>query len=239
MTSENTGFRFTATDFAERIRNHGRETYMLFNSVIVSVAIANGAYVLALLLASSVPPLLWLPFMLASFGVVVVTFFGALSSSLLIVVIPDWRHIIFTILQALAVFLMFSMLLPSGATIPLLSDWYLLFAAHGLTGAFWTWNEVTGIRKSAYDIALQELLRERVKEVRRSRTFTLVLALVWIAIWMVVRLWVAPFHAPLLAFQGVLGLAALAQSVAAIVAIEAGQRRLLRHSATLAESSKS
>src|SRR5215469_7428879 len=113
MTTKNSGSRFTATDLAERIRNHGRETYLLFNSVVVSVAIANGAYVFALLLGSSVMPLLWLPFMLASFGFVVVTFFGPLSTSLLVVFVPDWRHITFPILQALAIFLMFSMLLPS------------------------------------------------------------------------------------------------------------------------------
>jgi hypothetical protein len=239
MTSENTGSRFTATDLAERIRNHGRETYMLFNSVVVSVAIANGAYVFALLLGSAVTPLLWPPFMLASFGFVVITFFGPLSTSLLVVFVPDWRHVIFPILQALTIFLMFTMLLPSGATIPLLSDWYLVIAVHALTGASWIWSEAAGIRKSAYDSTLRQLVRERLGVMRRAGTFAVVSGFVWVAIWMAIRLFVIPFHTNLLAFQGVLGLAAFAESIAIIAMIETAQRRLLLHSIALLETSTS
>src|SRR5215472_5869355 len=186
MTTKNSGSTFAAADLAQRIRNHGRETYMLFNSVVVSVAIANGAYVCALLLGSSVTPLLWLPFILASFGFVVVTFFGPSSTSFLVIFIPDWRHIIFPIIQALALFLKFSMLLPSGTTIPLLSDWYLVNAAHALSGAFWVWSEAAGIRKSAYDTTLRELVRERLGDLRREGISAAVSGFVWIAIWMAI-----------------------------------------------------
>jgi hypothetical protein len=48
-----------------------------------------------------------------------------------------------------------------------------------------------------------------------------------------------PFHVDLLAFQGVLGLAAFAESIAVIVMIETGQRRLLLPSIALLETPKS
>jgi hypothetical protein len=182
---------------------------------------------------------LWLPFILASFGFVVVTFFGPSSSSLLVVFVPDWRHIVFPILQALALFLKFSMLLPSGATIPLLSDWYLVNAAHALTGAFWVWSEAAGIRKSAYDTTLHELVRERLGDLRREGISAAISGLVWITIWIAIRTWVIPFHADLLAFQGALGLAAFAESIAIIVMIETGQRRLLLPSLPLLEKPES
>ena len=122
---------------AARIRDFGRETQLFLNSVLVSVAIANAAYVFALLLGSGISPMLWLPFMLASFGFVLITFSGTSSTSLLIVSLPDWRDGVLPLLQAMTVFLMFSMLMPVHSTMPLLIDWYAVVAAHAIIGRFW------------------------------------------------------------------------------------------------------
>src|SRR5437660_1040397 len=45
---------------ASRIRDHGRETQLFLSSVLVSVAVANAAYVFALLLGSGITPMVWL-----------------------------------------------------------------------------------------------------------------------------------------------------------------------------------
>jgi len=122
---------------ASRIRDHGRETQLFLSSVLVSVAVANAAYVFALLLGSGITPMLWLPFMLASFGFVLVTFSGTSNTSLMVVSLPDWRDGVLPLLQAMTVFLMFSMLIPAHSTMPLLIDWYAVVAAHAIIGGFW------------------------------------------------------------------------------------------------------
>src|SRR5258708_12269381 len=112
-----------------RVRDHGREGQLFLNSVLVSVAVANAAYVFALLLASGITPMLWLPFMLASFGFVLITFSGSSTTSMLIVSLADWRDGVIPLLQAMAMFLMFTMLMPAHSALPLLIAWYSAVAA--------------------------------------------------------------------------------------------------------------
>ena len=205
---------------AARIRDHGRETQLFLNSVLVSVAVANAAYVFALLLGSGITPMLWLPFILASFGFVLITFSGTSSTSLLIVSLPDWRDGVLPLLQAMAVFLMFSMLIPAHSTMPLLSDWYAVVAAHAFIGGFWIRSLAARIKETRYDPAVRDAVGAHLKSMRGSAIAAASSGSFWLAIWLTIRWWVLPEHPEFLRLQGLLGLVALAISIGVLALIE-------------------
>ena len=205
---------------AARIRDHGRETQLFLNSVLVSVAVANAAYVFALLLGSGITPMLWLPFILASFGFVLITFSGTSSTSLLIVSLPDWRDGVLPLLQAMAVFLMFSTLIPAHSTMPLLSDWYAVVAAHAFIGGFWIRSLAARIKETRYDPAVRDAVEGHLKSMRGSAIAAASSGSFWLAIWLTIRLWVLPEHPEFLRLQGLLGLVALAISIGVLALIE-------------------
>jgi len=100
------------TTLAARIRDHGRETQLFLNSVLVSVAVSERGLCIcasarqryhADAVAAIYPGQLWL--------VLIHVFSGTSSTSLLIVSLPDWRAAVF-IAAGHAVFLMFSTLIP-------------------------------------------------------------------------------------------------------------------------------
>jgi hypothetical protein len=209
---------------AARIRDHGRETQLFLSSVLVSVAVANAAYVFALLLGSGITPMLWLPFMLASFGFVLITFSGTSNTSLLIVSLPDWRDGILPLLQAMTVFLMFSMLIPAHSTMPLLSDWYAVVTAHAIIGGFWIRSLAARIDGTRYEPAIRDAVDTHQKSMRRSAVAAISSAGFWLVIWLTIRLWVLPVHPGFLRFQGILGCVALAISIAVLALIEQQRR---------------
>src|SRR5262249_29062411 len=129
MTESHTP-QLRAKALGQRMRDQAREMHLILNSILVSVAVANAAYVFALLLASTISPAMWLPFLLASLGFVFVTLGGTLPGNLLLVSLPDWSETAFPLFQTLALFLMFSLLMPVRTTLPLLVDWYLALGAH-------------------------------------------------------------------------------------------------------------
>lgn len=197
----------------DRIRDQGRETHLTLTGILASVAVANAAYVLALLLASSISPTLWLPFMLASLGFMTVTLVGPSTTSLLLVSMPDWRDGVLPLFQAMAIFLMFSMLMPVRSSLPLLVDWYLCPAAHSLIGAIWMRHFVAKINRSSYEPALTELINMHVNNLRRTSKVAGSAGTLWIAAWAVMRFWAAPYHPAVLQWQGLLGLVALTVSI--------------------------
>lgn len=209
---------------AARIRDHGRETQLFLSSVLVSVAVANAAYVFALLLGSGITPMLWLPFMLASFGFLLITFSGTSHTSLLIVSLPDWRDGILPLLQAMTVFLMFSMLMPAQSTMPLLSDWYAVVAAHAIIGGFWIRSLAAKIDGTRYEAAIRNAVDAHQKSMRRSTFAATTSAGFWLVVWLTIRLWVLPEHPGFLRFQGILGCVALAISIAVLALIEKQRR---------------
>jgi len=168
LTEGSISAQLDADTLAARIRDHGRETQLFLNSVLVSVAVANAAYVFALLLGSGITPMLWLPFMLASFGFVLVTFSGTSNTSLMVVSLPDWRDGVLPLLQAMTVFLMFSMLMPAHSTMPLLSDWYAVVAAHAFIGGFWIRSLAARIRETRYDAAVRDAVEAHLKSMHGS-----------------------------------------------------------------------
>ncbi len=212
----------------DRIRDHGRETQLFLNSVLVSVAVANAAYVFALLLGSPIARLLWLPFVLASVGFVLVTFSGPFTTSLLIVSMPDWRDSVLPLLQAMTLFLMFSMLVPTSSTLPLLIDWYAVVGAHALIGALWIWSLAGRIRATSYDVSLRAAVQSHLKSMRRSATAAALSGIFWCAVWTSIRWWLLPEQSPLLRFQGVLGVIALVISIGVIAGIERDRRMFVR-----------
>src|SRR5260370_17744321 len=153
---------------ASRIRDHGRETQLFLSSVLVSVAVANAAYVFALLLASGITPILWLPFMVGSVGFVLITFSGSSTTSMLIVSLADWRDGVIQLLQAMTMFLMFSMLIPAHSTLPLLIDWYAVVAAHALIGGLAIQSMAARIKRTQYEPAILEAVETHLKMMRRS-----------------------------------------------------------------------
>jgi hypothetical protein len=209
---------------AARIRDHGRETQLFLNSVLVSVAVANAAYVFALLLGSGITPTLWLPFILASFGFVLMTFSGTSHTSLLVVSLPDWRDGVLPLLQAMAVFLMFSMLIPAHATMPLLIDWYAVVAAHAIIGGFWIRSLAARINETRYEPALRDAVEAHLTSMHRSSIRAISSSGFWLVVYLTIRLWVVPEHPEFLRFQGVLGLAALAISIGVLAIIEQDRR---------------
>ena len=212
----------------DRIRDHGREIQLFMNSVLVSVAVANAAYVFALLLGSGVSRLLWLPFVLASFALVLVTFSGTFNTSLLIVSMPDWRDSTLPLLQAMMLFLMFSVLIPTNSALPLLTDWYAVVAAHALIGALWIRSLAGKIRATSYDVSLREAVQTHLKLMRRSATAAALTGTFWCIVWVSVRWWLLPEQSPLLRFQGFIGLIALLISIGVIVQIEVDRRMFIR-----------
>jgi len=205
---------------AARIRDHGRETQLLLNSVLVSVAMANAAYVFALLLGSGISPMLWLPFILASFGFVLISFSGSFNTSLLMVSLPDWRDGVFPLLQAMMVFLMFSMLIPTHSTLPLLNDWYAVVAAHAFIGRLWIRSLIIKINGTQYEPAIRDAVQAHLASMHRSAVAAISSSGFWLTVWLAVRLWVAPEHPLLLRFQGILGLIALSISIGVLALIE-------------------
>jgi hypothetical protein len=190
----------------------------------VSVAVANAAYVFALLLGSGITPMLWLPFILASFGFLLITFSGTSNTSLLIVSLPDWRDGIIPLLQAMTVFLMFSMLMPAHSTMPLLSDWYAVVAAHALIGGFWIRSLAARIDGTRYEPAIRDAVDIHQESMRRSALAATTSAGFWLLVWLTIRLWVLPEHPGFLRFQGILGCVALAISIAVLALIEQQRR---------------
>ncbi len=213
-----------ADTLAGRIRDHGRETQLFLSSVLVSVAVANAAYVFALLLGSGITPILWLPFMLASFGFVLITFSGTSHTSLLVVSLPDWRDGVLPLLQAMAVFLMFSTLIPAHATMPLLIDWYAVVAAHAIIGGFWIRSLVAKINDTRYEPALRDAVEGHLQSMRRSAIATVLSGGSWLVVWLTIRLWVVPEHPVFLRFQGILGMVALMISIVVLAIIERDRR---------------
>jgi hypothetical protein len=209
---------------AGRIRDHGRETQLFLNSVLVSVAVANAAYVFALLLGSGITPMLWLPFMLASFGFVLITFSGSSTTSMLVVSLADWRDGVIPLLQAMTMFLMFTMLIPAHSTLPLLTDWYTVVAAHALIGGLWIQSMAARIKRTQYEAAIREAVEAHLKMMRRSTVAAISSGGFWLAVWLWIRLWVLPEHPMFLRFQGILGLVALAISIAVLATIERDRR---------------
>jgi hypothetical protein len=218
----------SAQVLTDRIRDHGREIQLFMNSVLVSVAVANAAYVLALLLGSTISRLLWLPFVLASFGLVLVTFSGTFNTSLLVVSMPDWRDSTLPLLQAMMLFLMFSMLIPTGSALPLLTDWYAVVAAHALIGAFWIRSLAGKIGATSYDVSLRAAVQSHLKSMRRSASAAALSGIFWSIVWVSVRWWLVPEQSPLLRFQGFIGLIALLISIGVIVQIELDRRMFMR-----------
>jgi hypothetical protein len=205
---------------AARIRDHARETQLFLNSVLVSVAVANAAYVFALLLGSGITPMLWLPFMLASFGFVLITFSGSFNTSLLVVSLPDWRDGVLPLLQAMTVFLMFSMLIPTHSTVPLLIDWYAVVAAHAIIGGFWIRSLAAKINGTKYEPALRDAVEAHLKSMHRSAVAAISSGGFWLMVWLTIRWWVLPEHPAVLRFQGLLGLVALVISIGVIAIID-------------------
>lgn len=218
----------SAQVLTDRIRDHGREIQLFMNSMLVSVAVANAAYVLALLLGSTISRLLWLPFVLASFGLVLVTFSGTFNTSLLVVSMPDWRDSTLPLLQAMMLFLMFSVLIPTGSALPLLTDWYAVIVAHALIGAFWIRSLAGKIGATSYDVSLRLAVQSHLKSMRRSASAAALSGIFWSIVWVSVRWWLVPEQSPLLRFQGFIGLIALLISIGVIVQIEIDRRMFMR-----------
>jgi len=226
--------QLSAHALGQRMRDQARETHLIFNSILVSVAVANAAYVLALLLASGISPTLWLPFLMASLGFVFVTLAGTLPGNLLLVSMPDWSAGALPLFQTMALFLMFSLLMPVGSTLPLLVDWYLAVGAHSLIGAFWMRHVVSKMTAASYEAALLPLFQSHVSWARRTSIKAASVGTFWVSVWVVIRFWVAPHHPELLRWQGLLGLMALVGSIG-IIALNERYRRVFVRQALLIE----
>jgi hypothetical protein len=214
--------------FRDRIRDLGRETQLTLSGVLVSVAVANAAYVLSLLLASTISFTLWLPFLAASFAFVIVTLTGSTISNLFLVSMPDWLDSTLPLLQALMMFLMFSMLIPFRSELPLLVYWYLVPGAHSLIGALWMRKFISRIRHSSYEGALTEIVQRHLDNLHRTSIIAATAGTIWICIWALIRFWVSPHHAWLLQWQGLLGLIALAIAIGTVMRVENYRRAFLQ-----------
>src|SRR5215469_11384423 len=227
MTESHT-HQLSTRALGQRMRDQARETHLILQSILVSVAVANAAYVLALLLASRISPALWLPFLMASLGFVFVTLAGTLPGNLLLVSMPDWSSTAFPLFQTMTLFLMFSLLMPVGTTLPLLVDWYLAVGAHSLIGAFWMRHGASKMAGASYEAVLITLVQSHVSTIRRWSIGAASVGTLWVACWMVIRFWVAPYHPELLRWQAFLGLVALAGSIGIIVRHERYRRAFVR-----------
>src|SRR5215469_1062318 len=220
--------QLSAHALGQRMRDQARETHLIFNSILVSVAVANAAYVLALLLASGISLALWLPFLMASLGFVFVTLAGTLPGNLLLVSLPDWSSTAFPLFQTMTLFLMFSLLMPVGTTLPLLVDWYLAVGAHSLIGAFWMRDGATKMAGASYEAVLIPLVQSHVSTIRRWSIGAASVGTLWVACWVVIRFWMAAHQPELLRWQGWLGLVALAGSIGIIVRHERYRRAFVQ-----------
>jgi hypothetical protein len=220
--------QLSACVFQDRMRDLGRETQQTLSGVLVSVAVANAAYVLSLLLASAIPFTLWLPFLAASFAFVIVTLTGSTISNLFVVSMSDWLDTALPLLQALMMFLMFSMLIPVRSELPLLAYWYLVPGAHSLIGALWMRKFISRIRHSSYEGALHGIVERHLDNLHRTSIIAAASGLIWICIWALIRFWISPYHAELLRWQGLLGLIALAIAIGIVLRNENYRRAFLQ-----------
>jgi hypothetical protein len=212
---------------AVRLRESGRETQILLNSVLMSVAVANAAFVLARLLASGISAEIWLPFVLAGLGLLIVSFTGMSMSSLLAVYIPDLRDSILPLVQAMAVFLLFSVLTPDGAAIPLLGDWFAIVGVHALIGAMLIWNLTVKLRGTKYHADLEAGIRDLIRSRRSSMAVAIAVGMLWIGVWIGLRALRAAGHPALPWIPPLLAIGVLIQSILVLRAAQTGRDRIV------------
>jgi hypothetical protein len=218
----------TLADVREQIRNHTHDNLILLSSVMKSITIANAAYVLTMLCASSVTPFLWIPFWLASFAIIVVSFTGQITNSLLSTYDPDWRETVGAFAQTIAEFILMSVLMPQGKSLPMLESWFLLWGVHSLCGALMERVIGSKVRRGHYSPVLRTLVDLHVEHLAgawRGASFSGAFGLV---IWMLAR-YLVPRHPALMMWQIVIPISLIGILVAVVRSMEAERRHILHY----------
>jgi hypothetical protein len=192
----------TVADLRSRIQEHSRESQMLMSGVMKSITVANAAYILAALVASPVSPLLWLPFWITTFFIIILSFTAQVTSTLLAAYDADWRETTIVFTQTIWEFLMMSALTPRNATVPMLSAWYLAAALHAAGGALALRNLWSKFGTIKYSPALEELVGWYRRGLGENIPRAAVLAGISISVW-IVALYVLPRFPGLEMWQGI------------------------------------
>lgn len=161
----------TVADLQERSRDHAHESQILLSGVMKSVTVGNAAYTLMMLAASSVSPVLWLPYWLDGFATIIVSFTANITSALMSTYVPDWRDTTIVFSEVLWEFMMISTLMPRGSTLPMLSSWYVVAGVHGAFGVVAMHNWRTKLASGSYSPALAELVESYRAGLRRNMPF--------------------------------------------------------------------
>jgi hypothetical protein len=183
----------TLDDLRARIRDHARDSQMLLSGVMKSITIANAAYTLMLLASSSISPALWLPFWLAGFAMITVSFTAALISTLLAAFDPDWRDTFIVFSQTIWEFMTFSVLTPTGTTMPMLENWYLVVALHSAGGVFVVMLLRRRFAATSYSRTLQPLVESYREGLGRSAPRAIGVSVFGLVAWFAARPLIARF----------------------------------------------
>lgn len=212
---------------AERLREQTRENYAFHNAVMKSVTVANAAYTLALLLASSVSPWLWLPFWIASAEIVTVNFMGMSMGSRMIVFDPDWRDSAYPLAQTMAEFLLFSVLAPVGGSLPMLHYWFAVLAVHATI----TVLVFSAILERANRAELAPMMRSFVefylRMMRLRRKILVVNGFAWLGVFILLSFYALARWPELAPWQALLGVVAMCAGFIGIASENRSQRELV------------
>jgi len=212
---------------AERLAEQTRESYAFHNAVMKSVTVANAAYTLALLLASPVSPWLWLPFWIASAGIVTVNFMGMFMGSRVMVFDADWRDSAYPLAQTMTEFLLFSMLAPVGGSMPMLHYWFAVLAAHAIVTVLIFSAILERGRKAELSPMMRAFVEFYLRMMRLRRKVLAVYALAWLGVFFLLSFYALPRWPGLAPWQAVLGLVAMCAAFIGIASENRSQRELV------------
>ncbi|MGH7947687.1 MAG: hypothetical protein ACREQF_00465 [Candidatus Binataceae bacterium] len=212
----------------ERVRDSATDTYAFHSAVMKSVTVANAAYTMSLLLASGAPPWLWLPFWIASSLILLVNLMGTLMGTRLISFDPDWRDSAYPLAQTITEFLLYSTLVPVGASLPMLHYWYAVIACHALLTVL-IFSSILAKTESAEVGPFMRSVLEHYRSVLRFRCKVVGgIAAFWLVAFALVDWYALPRHPGFENWQAVLGIGAVAMGFAAVRQENRSRKRLLQ-----------
>lgn len=173
--------QLTVSEIKDRIGKHTSIHYLTIYTVMKGVTLANAAYTLNIIFNAGLVKWQLIPFWLASFTAVILTYDATMVGLLIMAWLPRWQDIIFPFILVVIEFLLFSVL-QSDLT---LKYWPLMVAIFCANASAVLWNVVTQVRVEHYEARLSKLVQEFIRWMKRDRRNSLALAIFWLTIFLI------------------------------------------------------
>ena len=202
------------SDLTARLKAHARDNYLFIYSVMKGATLANAGYTLAIFFGGGTAFLPHVPFWIASFLAMILTYNATVVGGLILGFVPTWRDSVLPFTLAVVEFLLFSLLQHQDRTLS--GNWYIIFALFDLNCFLITWNILGKIRVEDYDTSLDRLICIYKKRIKRDRLASGINAVSWLAVWLLIHFLAPKYPRFWDAYQWLLGIAAIGVMVLAI-----------------------